>query len=516
MAPKFAALAAEFPAFDPELAPDAADADIDFPEQEEPELPALPLPEAAKTTVPADGKPSTLLDAFDVLCFPEHLHESFLNLVGANPSDDPSVVSALPFDVFREGVASELVLDDGRKPSLFEQGRFYKFFKDLAKLFSASPPSSSPAPSSLPSSSTSTQPIFVQVADTTHKLPLKDFLDQTLTGSFELLDHEEITKLRNRFVTSTGASPGEDERPTDQQISAMAHRIRDQTGGRLWPPFAEFAIFGPFNIRAQKMKTFAAMVLSREGTWSQKVVRGPNTFAQWEASWNVYAATLIMLDVASVGALKTYFQAIRRLYYSFPNDWGTIVCLEEEMRSEQWDRIRQSIMDGSTPPPLDWNPKKPWQSIIPASRPFFTAGIKVDWWQERIMLLERSRSSRPQTIKTDTVYPAMLPSFAGQPVIQELAGASHHRAPAVPDPHPEHQGSRRQQQKRKNNFNNNPPSAQQNQRSKGASGLPVQVCYSCGKPGHVWKNCPSGQGKGGKNGGKGRGKNGGKGRRSQA
>ena len=185
------------------------------------------------------------------------------------------------------------------------------------------------------------------------------------------------------------------------------------------------------------------------------------------------------------------------------------------MRSEQWDRIRQSIMEGSTPPPLNWDPKKPWQSIIPASRPFFTAGVKVDWWQERIMLLERSRSSKPQTIKTDTVYPAMLPSFAGQPVIHELAGASHHQGTPVPEPHPEHQASRRQQ-KRKNNQNNQQNAQQNNQRPKGANGLPVQLCYTCGKPGHGWKNCPSSQGKGGKNGGKGRGKNSGKGRRSHA
>ena len=89
MAPKFAALAAEFPAFDPELAHDAEDADIDLMEQGEPELPALALPEAAKTPVHADGKPCTLLDAFEVLCFPEHLHDSFLNLAGATLSDDP-------------------------------------------------------------------------------------------------------------------------------------------------------------------------------------------------------------------------------------------------------------------------------------------------------------------------------------------------------------------------------------------------------------------------------------------
>ena len=132
MAPKFAALVQEFAEFDPELAPGLADFES-FPIDEEGHeaMPVPPLPVASETTVPANSQPATLSDAFISLGFPEGLQESFLNLVGANASDDPLVVAALPFDVFREGVANDLVLEDGRKPSLFEQGCFYKLFKDV-------------------------------------------------------------------------------------------------------------------------------------------------------------------------------------------------------------------------------------------------------------------------------------------------------------------------------------------------------------------------------------------------
>ena len=133
MAPKFAALVQEFAEFDPELAPGLADFEA-FPidDEEYEAMPAPPLPVAFETTVPANSKPATLSEAFISLGFPEGLQESFLNLVGANASDDPLVVAALPFDVFREGVANDLVLEDGRKPSVFEQGRFHKLFKEVA------------------------------------------------------------------------------------------------------------------------------------------------------------------------------------------------------------------------------------------------------------------------------------------------------------------------------------------------------------------------------------------------
>ena len=83
----------------------------------------------------------------------------------------------------------------------------------------------------------------------------------------------------------------------------MAHWLRPVEGARVRPPFAEFVVFVPYAGRAAKMRTFSAMVLDRDGSWAQRSLRGPANFAQWEASWNVYAVTLVMLDVAAPGAL---------------------------------------------------------------------------------------------------------------------------------------------------------------------------------------------------------------------
>ena len=81
------------------------------------------------TTVDATGKPSTLEEAFAQYEFPDELRDPLLNMVGADMSSDPSVLAAVPFEVFRSAVADDLVLDDGETPTLFQKGRFFKFSK---------------------------------------------------------------------------------------------------------------------------------------------------------------------------------------------------------------------------------------------------------------------------------------------------------------------------------------------------------------------------------------------------
>ena len=83
------------------------------------------------TTVGASSKPSTFGEAFCVLGLPDDLHDPLLNMVGADTSSDPSILASIPFDVFRDAVAEDLVLNDGEAPTLFQKGRFFKFFKGL-------------------------------------------------------------------------------------------------------------------------------------------------------------------------------------------------------------------------------------------------------------------------------------------------------------------------------------------------------------------------------------------------
>ena len=147
-----------------------------------------------------------------------------------------------------------------------------------------------------------------------------------------------------------------------------------------------------------------------------------------------------------------YYQANRRLAGLFPQEFcGTIAALEEQVRAEEWDNLRQQIADGSIAPPAGFDSSTPWATIIPASRPFFTMGLLQDWWQERIIVLDRARTRSPHAPSTASILPGVLPSFLGQPVIPELAGRSSSSAQvsAPPEPHAQSKNARkrnRQQQ----------------------------------------------------------------------
>ena len=167
-------------------------------------------------TVGAMCQTSTLGEAFDALNFPAELRDPLLNLVGAQETSEASVIASLPFDAFREAVSQDLYLESGDKPTLFQQGRFYKFFKDLGKALAE------PAPPSAPTSSGTAQPIVLTLPDTNNRIPLRDVLDQTMSGTFTVLPEKEISELRKNYVTRTGMAPTSAERPTDEQLSALA------------------------------------------------------------------------------------------------------------------------------------------------------------------------------------------------------------------------------------------------------------------------------------------------------
>ena len=456
-------------------------------------------------TKAGDYKPTSFAEAFVLLGLPDPLHAPFLSMVDATSDDDPAVLAELPFDTFQQEVRGSLMLVDGGSPSLMQQAHCFKFFKALARLFSVAPPVSSPA-----AASSSSAPVLVQLPDQSHKMPMRDYIDQTLvTERFSLLSEQELAGLRKRFIDITGAHPSPEERPSDEQLSALAHRMR---GGRHTVPFVEFAVWGPFDGRSAKLRVFSAHVLSREGTWHVKTRSGPANFVAWEASFTVMAAAFIMLGIASPGALKTYHQAIRKLVGLFPQElWPTIASLEEEIRAERWTRLRQEINDGVTAAPAGYDPLEPWKTLVAASRPFFLQGPLADWWQDRITLLDRARTSRagPKP-SAASVVPGVLPSFVGMPVMPALAGngslalEDKPTHPSAPQPKAvsKKEKKRRAQQETRARV---PDSKKQKTNDPNVE---TRTCHNCGQVGHIQANCPSqpsgGRGRGGRGRGRGR------------
>ena len=237
------------------------------------------------------------------------------------------------------------------------------------------------------------------------------------------------------------------------------------------------------------MRMFTAHVLTRDGTWAHKQLRGPNTYAQWEASWDVFAAAMVMLGIASPGVLRQYASSIKRLDRLFPRDWATISTLDEEMRCEQWNRLRQEIMDGDENMPAGWRSDAPWASIISATRSNFLAGPRADWWREREILLERALSSKPlssQGPRSGVISPA-FPSAQGTAVIPELGGTTDDiRSSASAD-----RNKAKKEKKRAKAQAKKTAWAPASSGGGGkATGKGIGPCHRCGKMGHLKRNCP--------------------------
>lgn len=249
----------------------------------------------------APDKPATLLDAFNHYRLPQPLRQSLLDLVGAeSEDDDPEILAHIPTETLEESVRGILI--DGAPPTPMQVGHIWKFLKHLRRCFNEPHlPTESPQAAPPP-----LQPIVVQVPNTDDKLLLRDYLDQTMSGSFDLLGTDELMRLRDRFEAITGAPPRDDERPSDEQLSALAHRLRVQSNGRMHTPWVEFATFGPFDGRAARNRAFNAHVLARDGTWRWQRLSGPSSFVMWRSSWRVFAASMVMLEIASPGSLQQY------------------------------------------------------------------------------------------------------------------------------------------------------------------------------------------------------------------
>ena len=229
---------------------------------------------------------------------------------------------------------------------------------------------------------------------------------------------DELGQLHARYRQLTHAHVADDIRPSDAQLSALAARLKVQKDGAVHAPFAEFAVFGPYDGRYAKLRQFQAQVMVRDGTWRNKMLSGPSSFAEWEASWRVYSTALVMLGVAYPGELSLYFDGIRQLAALFPSEWASIAHLDEQMRSEQWPRLYQEIrdeiaQDNSYSPGKGFKMSQPWAWIIPSTRYGFMSGPRDDWWHRNFMILERSSHTKSSGV-------------AGAPPVGQLPG------PALP------------------------------------------------------------------------------------
>ena len=194
------------------------------------------------------------------------------------------------------------------------------------------------------------------------KRKVSEVLDQIDDSSYEPLPPAAIAQMRGFHRAVTGGDPPDHERPTADQLAALAHRMKMGKA-----PYADFAVFGPYGRRQTKLLRFTAQVFVH-GELVTRQLRGPGSYHGWRSSWGVFRASMIMLNAASPAALDKYARGIEELVALYPQAWGVISVADESMRSERWDILKESA---------DVDCK--WEDIISDSSFGFSNGA-AHWW----------------------------------------------------------------------------------------------------------------------------------------
>lgn len=197
-----------------------------------------------------------------------------------------------------------------------------------------------------------------------HKIRLSSVLDQVSDAEVQMLPPEVIAEKRNNYRMITGGDPLEQCNFTDAQLSALSQRV---AGGQ--PPYADFAVWGPYGSRIEKRMKFRSSFLDTSGNWKSIEVPGPSSFQVWEECWEVFAAACIADGIATQATLAMYAAEFKSRVRDFGSGCWQI-CVEADViaRSEQFvlEHARQFAIFRANPSASNFDPKRPWESVMRA------------------------------------------------------------------------------------------------------------------------------------------------------
>ena len=215
-----------------------------------------------------------------------------------------------------------------------------------------------PPPAALPAAPAAPPP-----ATPSAKVKFNAVLDQHDETETSLASEAQIVAWGKNWVAFAHGPPLDEEDPTIEQLSALYHRVLVLLGS----PYADFAVFTPFNRRVARANKFTAHIPQADGSWLSKEIPGPQNFEAWCFCWRVFRCAMIQLDIAREAALSRYFQVISTLVLEWPECWSIIYLADDKARAEGLARRRRQIeadIAGGQPAPPLWDATKPWSACF--------------------------------------------------------------------------------------------------------------------------------------------------------
>eukprot|EP00435_Cladocopium_sp_Y103_P033053 s1409_g8.t1 len=259
-----------------------------------------------------------------------------------------------------------------------------------------------------------TAPAPTVAASPPRKVKMTAVASQVDDTEVSLMEESELVKLYKEYERVYGPNerPPKDSEPTSEQISAIAHLLDSGL-----PPFADFAIFGPYGHRIERKVKLSGMTIGRDGQMRQIELHGPPNIGTWLASYNVLMTILVMKRAVDLGILLKYRSHVERLHDRYSDKiWAVLYQAESRCRLELMDRLRrEAVAEHDTIVAAggisSFEPDRPWNTA------WQRAANHEAFWREEViepgMLILTKISGLNEMVDGDaTVKPA---ASAAQP-----------------------------------------------------------------------------------------------------
>ena len=170
---------------------------------------------------------------------------------------------------------------------------------------------------------------------------LEHVIDQALTAEIPALSDTDIQLGYSEYKRRMGAMPGEGEEPTSDQLTAVHHLLKSGV-----PPYADFAVFGPHQLRLRRRLKFSGMTIARDGHLQSVELHGPPSVEERLACYRVLTVCLIMLKAVTPARLERYAQMIVEFATRYSRTvWTIVYQADVRMRLEHMQSLRRDALE---------------------------------------------------------------------------------------------------------------------------------------------------------------------------
>jgi hypothetical protein len=302
---------------------------------------------------PTKDEAATFLSLDDVLkwCrFPaagEVMYDSFVALLGADPSDPPAPLAlvseqdwAVLVSAWKLGTAAPTIMQ-AAKAGLVGRALRIGFgmqprASDVAAASSAALALSSAGVPSVGASQASSSALAL----TPRKVKLAMVVDQTSDEDAPILTEMLIQAAYATYDATMGGEPPDDCEPSVDQLTAIHWMVFIAK----MLPYVDFGVFGPHSVRMIRKLKLTGMVLSASGQLHHAEMSGPSSFEQWDSCAAVLRVAFIMLRITTHSGFDRYRNHIKQYAGRYGADcWPLIYQADVRARRELAERVRRNL-----------------------------------------------------------------------------------------------------------------------------------------------------------------------------